>query len=102
MGRKKLVLKPIENAGARKRKYQKRIASLMKKAHELGVLCGADVLLMVVSYDDSTSQARTLDTFDRYCSLPDEVALAEKCIALSRNPSGAGHRYAAIDFATAA
>lgn len=103
MGRKKIAMQRIENDAARLRKYRKRLHGLLKKAHEIGVLCGADVLLMVALYgSDPDTAATTLVSCDRYCTLPDETAFSRKCVELSRGRGRLpGHRYAPIDFATA-
>lgn len=49
MGRGKLVLKPIDNPSSRKVTFCKRRRGLMKKAHELGVLCDVEVALLMFS-----------------------------------------------------
>ncbi|KAL0843054.1 hypothetical protein Bca101_016299 [Brassica carinata] len=49
MGRGKLEIKRIENANSRQVTFSKRRAGLLKKAHELSVLCDAEVAVIVFS-----------------------------------------------------
>ena len=62
MGRGKVELKRIEDNGSRHVSFSKRRNGLMKKAHELAVLCDVDVGLFVFSpgnnrlYEYSTSE----------------------------------------------
>lgn len=50
MGRGKVELKRIENKINRQVTFSKRRAGLAKKAHEISVLCDADVALIVFSH----------------------------------------------------
>lgn len=49
MGRGKVQLKRIENKISRQVTFSKRRTGLLKKAHEISVLCDADVALIVFS-----------------------------------------------------
>ncbi|KAJ0792645.1 putative transcription factor MADS-type1 family [Helianthus annuus] len=49
MGRGKIEIKKIENVSTRQVTFSKRRAGLLKKAHELSVLCDAEVGIIVFS-----------------------------------------------------
>ncbi|KVI02618.1 Transcription factor, MADS-box [Cynara cardunculus var. scolymus] len=49
MGRGRVQLKRIENKISRQVTFSKRRTGLLKKAHEISVLCDADVALIVFS-----------------------------------------------------
>ncbi|KAJ0908150.1 putative transcription factor MADS-type1 family [Helianthus annuus] len=49
MGRGKIEIKKIENVSTRQVTFSKRRARLLKKAHELFVLCDAEVGIIVFS-----------------------------------------------------
>nr|DAD43086.1 TPA_asm: hypothetical protein HUJ06_001316 [Nelumbo nucifera] len=49
MGRKKLKIWRLESMKSRKITYVKRKAGLMKKAHELSILCDVDLVLLMFS-----------------------------------------------------
>jgi hypothetical protein len=49
MGRKKVELKRIENKSSRQVTFSKRRNGLIKKAHELSVLCDVQVALLTFS-----------------------------------------------------
>lgn len=49
MGRGKIEIKKIENASSRQVTFSKRRAGLLKKAHELAVLCDAEVAVIIFS-----------------------------------------------------
>lgn len=49
MGRGKIEIKKIENVNSRQVTFSKRRAGLLKKAHELSVLCDAEVAVIVFS-----------------------------------------------------
>ena len=50
MGRGRVQLKRIENKINRQVTFSKRKAGLLKKAHEISVLCDAEVALIVFSH----------------------------------------------------
>lgn len=49
MGRGKIEIKKIENPTSRQVTFSKRRGGLLKKAHELAVLCDAEVALIIFS-----------------------------------------------------
>nr|CAD11983.2 putative MADS-box protein [Saururus chinensis] len=82
MGRGRVQLKRIENKINRQVTFSKRRTGLLKKAHEISVLCDAEVALIVFStkgklYDYSTNagMARILERYERYCYAEREVAV---------------------------
>nr|AZL40708.1 apetala1 [Paphiopedilum helenae] len=73
MGRGKVQLKRIENEINRQVTFSKRRSGLMKKAHEISVLCDADVAVIVFSnkgklyeYSTDSSMEKILDRYERY------------------------------------
>uniref|UniRef100_F6H467 MADS-box domain-containing protein n=1 Tax=Vitis vinifera TaxID=29760 RepID=F6H467_VITVI len=49
MGRGKFQLKRIENKNNRQVTFSKRRSGMMKKAHELSILCDVDLALIIFS-----------------------------------------------------
>ncbi|KAK1273774.1 MADS-box transcription factor 16 [Acorus gramineus] len=71
MGRGKIEIKKIENTTNRQVTYSKRRSGITKKAHELTVLCDAEVLLVMFSSTDKlfeycSSTTNTKKILDRY------------------------------------
>ncbi|XP_009121728.1 agamous-like MADS-box protein AGL15 isoform X5 [Brassica rapa] len=72
MGRGKIEIKRIDNANSRQVTFSKRRAGLLKKAHELSVLCDSEVAVIVFSKSgklfefSSTRMKRTLLRYDNY------------------------------------
>ncbi|KAD2805950.1 hypothetical protein R6Q59_029053 [Mikania micrantha] len=73
MGRGRVTLKRIENKINRQVTFSKRRAGLLKKSHEISVLCDADVALIVFStkgklceYASNSSMERILERYERY------------------------------------
>ncbi|EFJ13151.1 MADS-domain transcription factor [Selaginella moellendorffii] len=74
MGRGKIEIKRIENATNRQVTFSKRRGGLLKKAHELSVLCDAQIALIIFSStgklfeysSSSTSMKEILDRYGRY------------------------------------
>lgn len=73
MGRGKVQLKRIENKINRQVTFSKRRAGLLKKAHEISVLCDAEVALMIFSnkgklieYSTDSCMNRILERYERY------------------------------------
>nr|CAX65663.1 GSQUA5 protein [Gerbera hybrid cultivar] len=73
MGRGRVMLKRIENKINRQVTFSKRRSGLLKKAHEISVLCDADVALIVFStrgklceYATDASMERILERYERY------------------------------------
>ncbi|KAG9138408.1 hypothetical protein Leryth_021056 [Lithospermum erythrorhizon] len=73
MGRGRVQLKRIENKINRQVTFSKRRCGLLKKAHEISVLCDAEVALIVFSskgklfeYASDSSMERILERYERY------------------------------------
>nr|ATX62275.1 APETALA1/FRUITFUL-like protein [Parrotia subaequalis] len=73
MGRGRVQLKRIENKISRQVTFSKRRSGLLKKAHEISVLCDAEVALIVFStkgklfeYSTESSMERILERYQRY------------------------------------
>ncbi|XP_020540041.1 truncated transcription factor CAULIFLOWER A isoform X2 [Jatropha curcas] len=73
MGRGRIQLKRIENKISRQVTFSKRRTGLLKKAHEISVLCDAEVALIVFStkgklfeYSTDSSMERILERYERY------------------------------------
>ncbi|XP_019185728.1 PREDICTED: truncated transcription factor CAULIFLOWER A-like isoform X1 [Ipomoea nil] len=73
MGRGRVELKRIENKISRQVTFSKRRSGLLKKAHEISVLCDADVALIVFStqgklfeYSTDSSMENILERYERY------------------------------------
>lgn len=73
MGRGRVELKRIENKINRQVTFSKRRTGLLKKAHEISVLCDADVALIVFStkgklfeYATDACMERILERYERY------------------------------------
>ncbi|XP_050104485.1 truncated transcription factor CAULIFLOWER D-like isoform X6 [Malus sylvestris] len=73
MGRGKVQMKRIENKISRQVTFSKRRSGLLKKAHEISVLCDAEVAVIVFStvgklfeYSTDFSMVRILDRYDQY------------------------------------
>ncbi|XP_023636658.1 agamous-like MADS-box protein AGL15 isoform X2 [Capsella rubella] len=87
MGRGKIEIKRIENANSRQVTFSKRRAGLLKKAHELSVLCDAEVAVIVFSKSgklfefSSSGMKKTLSRYGNYQSSSDSKVenLQEDC-----------------------
>ncbi|XP_028753772.1 truncated transcription factor CAULIFLOWER A-like [Neltuma alba] len=73
MGRGRVQLKRIENKINRQVTFSKRRSGLQKKAHEISVLCDAEVALIVFStkgklsqYSSDPCMEKILERYDRY------------------------------------
>ncbi|XP_024972003.1 truncated transcription factor CAULIFLOWER A-like [Cynara cardunculus var. scolymus] len=73
MGRGRVTLKRIENKINRQVTFSKRRSGLLKKAHEISVLCDADVALIIFStkgklceFATDASMERILERYERY------------------------------------
>lgn len=73
MGRGRVQLKRIENKTSRQVTFSKRRGGLLKKAHEISVLCDAEVALIVFStrgklfeYSTNSSMESILERYERY------------------------------------
>ncbi|KAJ8479326.1 hypothetical protein OPV22_023053 [Ensete ventricosum] len=74
MGRGRVQLKRIENKINRQVTFSKRRSGLLKKAHEISVLCDAEVALIVFSpkgklyeYATDSCMEKILERYERYC-----------------------------------
>ncbi|XP_010419984.1 PREDICTED: agamous-like MADS-box protein AGL15 isoform X2 [Camelina sativa] len=85
MGRGKIEIKRIENANSRQVTFSKRRAGLLKKAHELSVLCDAEVAVIVFSKSgklfefSSSGMKKTLSRYGNYQSSSDSKVEEEDC-----------------------
>ncbi|KAJ0692493.1 putative transcription factor MADS-MIKC family [Helianthus annuus] len=73
MGRGRVQLKRIENKISRQVTFSKRRTGLLKKAHEISVLCDADIALIVFSprgklfeFSTHSSMEAILERYERY------------------------------------
>ncbi|XVF81769.1 hypothetical protein PTKIN_Ptkin15bG0183100 [Pterospermum kingtungense] len=73
MGRGRVQLRRIENKISRQVTFSKRRTGLLKKAHEISVLCDADVALIVFSnkgklfeYSTDSSMERIIERYERH------------------------------------
>nr|AWM99594.1 MBP2 [Ipomoea batatas] len=75
MGRGKIVIRRIDNSTSRQVTFSKRRNGLLKKAKELGILCDAEVGVIIFSstgklYDYASSSMRSV--IDRYKKVKEE------------------------------
>lgn len=89
MGRGRVQMKRIENKISRQVTFSKRRTGLLKKAHEISVLCDADVALIVFStkgklfeYSTHSSMESILERYERY-------SYAEKLLTAPENETQA-------------
>ncbi|KVH98468.1 Transcription factor, MADS-box [Cynara cardunculus var. scolymus] len=64
MGRGRVTLKRIENKINRQVTFSKRRSGLLKKAHEISVLCDADVALIIFSTKGKLCEFATDASYD--------------------------------------
>ncbi|KAA8515622.1 hypothetical protein F0562_018767 [Nyssa sinensis] len=83
MGRGKIEIKRIEKANSRQVTFSKRRSGLLKKAHELAVLCDAEVAVIIFSntgklfeFSSSGSMKQTLSRYNKRLD-SSEAALIE-------------------------
>ncbi|XP_061996640.1 agamous-like MADS-box protein AGL15 isoform X2 [Rosa rugosa] len=82
MGRGKIEIKKIENTNSRQVTFSKRRGGLLKKAHELAILCDAEVAVIVFSNTgklfefSSAGMKRTIARYSK-CYESSETALVE-------------------------
>ncbi|KAK8515833.1 hypothetical protein V6N13_096844 [Hibiscus sabdariffa] len=84
MGRGRVQLKRIENKINRQVTFSKRRSGLLKKAHEISVLCDADVALIVFStkgklfeFSSDSCMERILERYERYSYAERQLAAGE-------------------------
>ncbi|KAL9263117.1 Agamous-like MADS-box protein AP1-like protein, partial [Drosera capensis] len=85
MGRGRVQLKRIENKISRQVTFSKRRSGLLKKAHEISVLCDAEVGLIVFStkgklheYATDSSMEKILERYDRHSSAERQLVNPEQ------------------------
>ncbi|KAD0903818.1 hypothetical protein E3N88_43573 [Mikania micrantha] len=83
MGRGRVQLKRIENKISRQVTFSKRRTGLLKKAHEISVLCDADVALIVFSTKGKLFEYSTHSRMNLNAPLPNYKAMwHEDCSTL--------------------
>ncbi|KAL6543726.1 Agamous-like MADS-box protein ap1 [Orobanche gracilis] len=78
MGRGKVQLKIIENKINRQVTFSKRRGGLLKKAHEISVLCDAEVALIVFSHKGKLFEYSTDSCMDRILEKYERYSFAER------------------------
>ncbi|BBN08464.1 MADS-box transcription factor, plant [Marchantia polymorpha subsp. ruderalis] len=77
MGRGKIEIKKIENPTSRQVTFSKRRGGLMKKAHELSVLCDAEIAVIIFSSTgklfEFSSNGGMKEILERYSKNPDGI-----------------------------
>ncbi|XP_073130497.1 agamous-like MADS-box protein AP1 [Henckelia pumila] len=81
MGRGKVQLKRIENKINRQVTFSKRRGGLLKKAHEISVLCDAEVALIVFSHKGKLVEYATDSCMDRILERYERYSFAERQLA---------------------
>ncbi|XP_019412949.1 PREDICTED: agamous-like MADS-box protein AGL15 [Lupinus angustifolius] len=82
MGRGKIEIKKIENANSRQVTFSKRRSGLLKKAHELAILCDAEIAVIIFSntgklFEFSSSvMKRTLSRYNE-CNISSDATVVE-------------------------
>ncbi|MQL86009.1 hypothetical protein Taro_018534 [Colocasia esculenta] len=84
MGRGRVQLKRIENKINRQVTFSKRRSGLLKKAHEISILCDAEVALIIFSakgklyeYSTDSSMERILERYERHSCAERELVAAD-------------------------
>ncbi|KAL1319250.1 hypothetical protein AAHE18_15G265700 [Arachis hypogaea] len=78
MVRGKIEMKRIENATSRQVTFSKRRSGLLKKAHELSVLCDAQIALIIFSQSGRLFEYSSTSEFDDQRTW---ISLKKKCVA---------------------
>lgn len=78
MGRGKVQLRRIENKINRQVTFSKRRGGLLKKAHEISVLCDAEVALIVFSHKGKLFEYSTDSCMDRILEKYERYSFAER------------------------
>nr|URN82076.1 K-box region and MADS-box transcription factor family protein AP1-a2 [Osmanthus fragrans] len=89
MGRGKVQLKRIENKINRQVTFSKRRVGLIKKAHEISVLCDAEVALIVFSYKGKLFEYATDSCMDRILERYERYSFAERQLVANEPQSPA-------------
>ncbi|XP_062214557.1 MADS-box transcription factor 14-like [Phragmites australis] len=80
MGRGKVQLKRIENKINRQVTFSKRRSGLLKKAHEISVLCDAEVALIIFSTKGKLCEYATDSCMDKILERYERYSYAEKVL----------------------
>ncbi|KAL0911151.1 hypothetical protein M5K25_019267 [Dendrobium thyrsiflorum] len=80
MGRGKVQLKRIDNKIKRQVTFSKRRSGLLKKAHEISVLCDADVALIVFSNKGKLYEYSTDSSMEKILERHESYSYAERAI----------------------
>ncbi|XP_028549016.1 truncated transcription factor CAULIFLOWER D isoform X4 [Dendrobium catenatum] len=80
MGRGRVQLRRIENKIKRQVTFSKRRSGLLKKAHEISVLCDADVALIVFSNKGKLYEYSTDSSMDKILERYESYTYAERAI----------------------
>ncbi|CAI9756149.1 unnamed protein product [Fraxinus pennsylvanica] len=89
MGRGKVQLKRIENKINRQVTFSKRRVGLLKKAHEISVLCDAEVALIVFSYKGKLFEYATDSCMDSILERYQRYSFAERQLVANEPQSPA-------------
>ncbi|URD94701.1 MADS-box transcription factor [Musa troglodytarum] len=83
MGRGRVQLKRIENKINRQVTFSKRRSGLLKKAHEISVLCDAEVALIIFSTKGKLYEYSTDSSMEKILERYEQYSYAEKAITSS-------------------
>ncbi|XP_042455419.1 truncated transcription factor CAULIFLOWER A-like [Zingiber officinale] len=92
MGRGRVELKRIENSTNRQVTFSKRRTGLLKKAHEISVLCDAEVGLIVFSSKGKLFEYSTEFSMEKIHERHKQYCHSEKTL-VSTEPESEGNRY---------
>ncbi|KAM0831052.1 hypothetical protein ACQ4PT_065822 [Festuca glaucescens] len=87
MGRGKVQLKRIENKINRQVTFSKRRNGLLKKAHEISVLCDAEVAVIVFSQKGKLYEYATDSSMDKILERYERYSYAEKALISAESES---------------
>nr|BAG24491.1 squamosa [Torenia fournieri] len=87
MGRGKVQLRRIENKINRQVTFSKRRGGLLKKAHEISVLCDAEVALIVFSHKGKLFEYATDSCMDRILEKYERYSFAERQLIATDQPN---------------
>ncbi|BAS99738.1 Os07g0108900 [Oryza sativa Japonica Group] len=91
MGRGKVQLKRIENKINRQVTFSKRRNGLLKKAHEISVLCDAEVAAIVFSPKGKLYEYATDSRMDKILERYERYSYAEKALISAESESEVKH-----------
>nr|QOH28313.1 fruitfull-like protein 2 [Hippeastrum hybrid cultivar] len=83
MGRGRVQLKRIENTINRQVTFSKRRSGLLKKAHEISILCDAEVAVIVFNTKGKLSEYSTDSCMERILERYERYTCAEKALSLT-------------------